>query len=239
VRLLFAEDDPLLGRATCMSLLQAGYAVDWVTDGKQVVDALGKFRYDCLLLDLGLPELSGEDCLRILRTRQERLPVIVLTARGQKGDRIGLLDLGADDYMVKPYDLDELAARVRAVVRRAQESDGTAVLAHGPLQVLPLDRTVRWHGNRVALTSKEFILLDVMVRRANRIVSRDQLEQALCGFGEEIGSNAVEVHVHHLRRKLHPNLIITVRGAGYQLCPPERLAELGDGGDQPVSQSNR
>jgi DNA-binding response OmpR family regulator len=199
--------------------------VDWVTTGQQVIASLGMHRYDCVLLDLGLPELSGEDCLRHLRARQERTPVIVLTARGHKGDRISMLDLGADDYMVKPYDLDELAARVRAVVRRVQDGDGTAALTHGPLQVLPLDRTVLWHGARLTLTSKEFLLLDAMIRRPGRVATREQLELALYGWGEEIGSNAVEVHVHHLRRKLHPGLIVTVRGVGYQLCPLDRMAE--------------
>lgn len=226
MRLLLAEDDPSLGRATCLSLLQAGWGVDWVTNGNQVVSLLARHKYDCVLLDLGLPELSGEDCLRNLRARQGRIPVIVLTARGQKGDRISLLDLGADDYMVKPYDLDELAARVRAVVRRTNDADGSAAMMHGPLQVLPLDRTALWHGVKMSLTSKEFLLLDALIRRPNRIATREQLEMALYGWGEEIGSNAVEVHVHHLRRKLHPGLIVTVRGVGYQLCPNERLNEL-------------
>lgn len=228
MRLLFAEDDPLLGRATCLSLVQSGWDVDWVTTGNQVVSALARHGYDCLLLDLGLPELSGEDCLRSLRARRERLPVIVLTARGHKGDRISLLDLGADDYMVKPYDLDELAARVRAVVRRTRDHDGTSVMRHGPLEVLPLERKVLWHGARIVLTSKELLLLDALIRQPGRVVAREQLEHALYGWGEEVGSNAVEVHVHHLRRKLHPQLIVTVRGAGYQLCPADRLAELGD-----------
>lgn len=227
LRLLLAEDDPLLGRATCLSLLQVGWGVDWVTNGNQVVSSLSRHKYDCVLLDLGLPELSGEECLRNLRARQERTPVIVLTARGQKGDRISLLDLGADDYMVKPYDLDELAARVRAVVRRINDGDGSMAMVHGPLQVLALDRTVLWHGSKMSLTSKEFLLIDALIRRPNRIATREQLEMALYGWGEEIGSNAVEVHVHHLRRKLHPALIVTVRGVGYQLCPNERFGDLG------------
>ncbi|MFO1220366.1 MAG: response regulator transcription factor [Burkholderiaceae bacterium] len=230
MRLLLAEDDALLGRATCLGLLEHGWSVEWVTDGPQALASLARHRYDCVLLDLGLPEVAGEECLRNVRTRHERTPVIVLTARAQKSERIALLDLGADDYMVKPYDLDELAARVRAVVRRTQHGDGAAAMEHGPLRVLPLDRTVLWHGARLALTSKEFLLLDAMIRRPNRIATREQLEMALYGWGEAIGSNAVEVHVHHLRRKLHPGLILTVRGVGYQLCPLDRVAEL----DQPA-----
>lgn len=223
MRLLFAEDDVLLGRATCVALLKAGHAVDWVVNGNQLLASINSHDYDCVLLDLGLPGLSGEECLRSLRARKQRVPVVVLTARGQKDDRIAVLDLGADDYMVKPYDLDEMAARVRAVVRRSRDVENKTEFTHGPLQVRPLSRTVLWHGAPVALTSKEFLLLDALVRWPARIVTRQDLEQALYGWGEEIGSNAVEVHVHHLRRKLSPRLIITIRGVGYQLGALERL----------------
>ena len=223
VRLLFAEDDVLLGRATCVALLQAGHAVDWVTNGSQVLAAINQHEYDCVLLDLGLPGVSGEDCLRSLRVRRQHVPVVVLTARGQKDDRIAMLDLGADDYMVKPYDLDEMAARVRAVVRRSREAEHKTEFTHGPLRLRPLTRTVLWHGEPVSLTSKEFLLLDALVRWPTRIVTRENLEQALYGWGEEIGSNAVEVHVHHLRRKLTPKLIVTVRGVGYRLGASDHL----------------
>lgn len=223
VRLLFAEDDVLLGRATCVALLQAGHAVDWVTNGHQLLAALSKDEYDCVLLDLGLPGPSGEECLRSLRARQQRVPVVVLTARGHKDDRIAMLDMGADDYMVKPYDLDEMAARVRAVVRRNRDTEQQTEYVHGPLQVRALTRAVLWHGEPVALTAKEYLLLEALVRQPTRIVSREELERALYGWGEEIGSNAVEVHVHHLRRKLSPKLILTSRGVGYQLGALDRL----------------
>jgi DNA-binding response OmpR family regulator len=223
VRLLFAEDDVLLGRATCVALMQAGHAVDWVTDGAQLLAALGKEEYDCVLLDLGLPGPSGEECLRSMRAKHMQVPVVVLTARGQKDDRIAMLDMGADDYIVKPYDLDEMAARVRAVVRRSRDADDKTEYSYGPLQMRSLTRTVLWYGEPVALTSKEFLLLDAMARHPKRIVSREDLERALYGWGEEIGSNAVEVHVHHLRRKLSPKLIVTVRGVGYQLGALDRL----------------
>jgi len=223
VRLLFAEDDVLLGRATCVALLQAGHAVDWVTTGNQLLAAINQQEYDCVLLDLGLPGPSGAECLSSLRARQQRVPVVVLTARGQKDDRIAMLDLGADDYMVKPFDLDEMAARVRAVVRRSRDAEHKTEYTHGPLQVKPLTRTVLWYGQPVVLTSKEFLLLDALVRHPTHIVTREDLERALYGWGEEIGSNAVEVHVHHLRRKLSPKLIVTVRGVGYQLGALDRL----------------
>jgi DNA-binding response OmpR family regulator len=228
VRLLFAEDDVLLGRATCVALLQAGHAVDWVTTGNQVLASINKQDYDCVLLDLGLPGLSGEECLRSLRARKQHVPVVVLTARGQKDDRIAMLDLGADDYMVKPYDLDEMAARVRAVVRRSRDAEQRTEFIHGPLHLRSLTRAVTWYGEPVALTSKEFLLLDSLTRWPTRIVTREHLEQALYGWGEEIGSNAVEVHVHHLRRKLSPKLIVTVRGVGYRLGTIEQL----NGGDE-------
>jgi DNA-binding response OmpR family regulator len=197
--------------------MQSGHAVDWVTDGHQVLPSLAQHEYDCVLLDLGLPGISGEDCLRNLRARRHRTPVIVLTARGHKTDRIGLLDLGADDYMVKPYDLDEMVARVRAVVRRARDGEQQVEFVHGALKVHPLSRSVWWHGNLVVLTSKEYLLLSSLIRWPGRVVTRENLERELYGWGEEISSNAVEVHVHHLRRKLAPALIVTVRSVGYRL----------------------
>lgn len=230
MRLLLAEDDALLGRATCVSLLQAGHAVDWVTTGNQVLSSLAQHDYDCVLLDLGLPGLSGEECLRSLRARRHRVPVIVLTARGQKDDRIGLLDLGADDYMVKPYDLDEMAARVRAIVRRGRDVEQKTEFVHGPLKVSVLSRTVFWRGRPVAVTSKEYLVLDALVRWPDRVATRESLERALYGWDEEIGSNAIEVHVHHLRRKLEPGLIVTVRGVGYRLGPARDFDVSPNGG---------
>jgi DNA-binding response OmpR family regulator len=223
MRLLLAEDDRLLGQATCMGLMQRGYAVDWVTNGNQVITACRSHAYDCVLLDLNLPELDGEACLRNIRAWRNYVPVVVLTARSHVGDRIDLLDHGADDYMVKPFDLEEMAARVRAVVRRAQSTTETLGMTHGPLRLMPLSRSVQWHDAIVQLTSKEFWILEALVRRRDRPVTRQQLEEMLYGWGEEVGSNAVEVHIHHLRRKLHPKLVLTVRGAGYQIAEPETL----------------
>ncbi|MEX8518246.1 MAG: response regulator transcription factor [Leptothrix sp. (in: b-proteobacteria)] len=224
MRVLLAEDDPMLGRATCLGLTQSGYAVDWVTSGDQGLAALEGQRYDCVLLDLGLPRLSGEMFLRRIRGQQRYTPVIIITARGGVEDRIQMLDEGADDYLVKPFDLDEVAARVRAVVRRTQATDqGEDELVHGPLTLNPSSRSVLWNGRHVPLTTKEFWVLELLMRRRNRMVSRQQIEEALYGWGEEIESNAVQVHIHHLRRKLDSRLIVTARGLGYQLASVPQL----------------
>jgi len=216
VRLLLVEDDSLLGGSVKQGLEQDGFAVDWVTDGRAADGALASHRYDAVLLDLGLPGVEGDALLRSWRARSDKTPILVLTARGFVLDRVRLLNMGADDYMVKPFDLMELCARVRAIVRRTAGQSGE-VLEHGPLQIYTESRKVLWHGNRVDITNKQFWLLEALVRNKNRILSRHQLEDTLYGWGEEVESNAVEVHIHHLRRKLSRNLILTVRGAGYSL----------------------
>jgi DNA-binding response OmpR family regulator len=219
MRLLLAEDDEALGRATCTFLMREGHAVDWVLNGNMLLELSGKFEYDCVLLDLGLPELQGRDCLVNLRSRANTTPVVVTTAQGFREQRIQLLDLGADDYLIKPYDLAELTARVKAVVRRSRpperaEDDGFCL---GPLKMQPASNSVLWHGNSVVLTAREYRVLDTLVRRRGSAVSRQQLEAAVYGWNETIGSNTIEVHVHSLRRKLAPELIVTLRGIGYQL----------------------
>ena len=219
MRLLLAEDDEALGRATCTFLMREGHAVDWVLDGNKLLELSGKFEYDCVLLDLGLPELQGRDCLVNLRARENTTPVVVITAQGFREQRIQLLDLGADDYVIKPYDLAELTARVKAVVRRSRpseraEEDSPSV---GPLKLQPASNLVLWHGTSVVLTAREYRVLDTLVRRRGSTVSRQQLEAAVYGWNETIGSNTIEVHVHSLRRKLAAELIVTVRGVGYQL----------------------
>lgn len=219
MRLLLAEDDEALGRATCTFLMREGHAVDWVLDGNKLLELSGKFEYDCVLLDLGLPELQGRDCLVNLRARENTTPVVVITAQGFREQRIQLLDLGADDYVIKPYDLAELTARVKAVVRRSRpseraEEDSPSV---GPLKLQPASNSVLWHGTSVVLTAREYRVLDTLVRRRGSTVSRQQLEAAVYGWNETIGSNTIEVHVHSLRRKLAAELIVTVRGVGYQL----------------------
>ena len=219
MRLLLAEDDAALGRATCIYMMRDGHAVDWVTNGNQLLELSAKYEYDCVLLDLGLPELGGRDCLANMRSREIATPVIVTTAQGYREHRIQLLDVGADDYLVKPYDLAELAARVKAVVRRSRVVDrpDENLRSYGPLTLLPSCNSVQWHGDTVVLTAKEFRVLEVLLQRQHRSVSRQQLEAEVYGWNESVGSNAIEVHIHHLRRKISADLIQTVRGVGYQV----------------------
>jgi DNA-binding response OmpR family regulator len=219
MRLLLAEDDEALGRATCTFMMRDGHAVDWVLTGNKLLELSGKFEYDCVLLDLGLPELEGRDCLVNLRARANLTPVVVTTAQGFREQRIQLLDLGADDYLIKPYDLAELAARVKAVVRRSRQVERAddEGASHGPLKLQPASNSVLWHGATLVLTAREYRVLDTLVRRRGSTVTRQQLEAAVYGWNETIGSNAVEVHIHSLRRKLSPALIVTLRGIGYQL----------------------
>jgi DNA-binding response OmpR family regulator len=218
VRLLIIEDDELFGAAVQKGLMRAGYAVDWVRSGNDALSAVATYKYDGVLLDLGLPDIQGEKLLEPIRLRCARTPVVVMTARGAAHDRVNLLDIGADDYMVKPVDLDELCARLRAVARRSNaplESD--EAIEHGALRLVPSRRLAMWHSEPVHLTNKEFWLLETFVRRKTHVLTRAQLEDSLYGWGEEIGSNTVEVYVHFLRRKFSPGLIETVRGVGYQL----------------------
>lgn len=220
MRLLLVEDHELLGSAVHTGLVRSGYAVDWLRSGKDVLASLAACEYDCVLLDLGLPDLSGEKLLRSIRERGLSVSVIVITAHGGVQDRVRLLDIGADDYMVKPLDLDEVCSRIRAVLRRVQaKAHGSGEPEHGALKLYPARRMATWHCDFVPLTNKEFWLLEILVRRKNQVLTRAQLEEALYTFDEEVGSNAVEVHVHHLRRKFSPRLIQTVRGVGYQLGP--------------------
>jgi DNA-binding response OmpR family regulator len=177
-------------------------------------------RFDAVLLDLGLPGRNGEEWLRTLRARRDTTPVVVITARGQLHDRISVLDSGADDYLVKPFDLGELGARLRAVLRRGQHVDrSTSVLQHGALQLDAARRVVTWRGQIVPLRERELWVLEVFLREPRRTFTRAQLEQALYGAGDEIDSNAVEVYIHRLRRKITPDVIVTLRGVGYCLGP--------------------
>lgn len=219
MRILMVEDDVLFGGALNKALLRAGYAVDWIQSGSEFVAAMRTAEYGCVMLDLNLPGLGGEECLRALRERSPGLSAIVITARGGLIDRVRLLELGADDYLTKPVDLDEVTARVRAITRRAQQaqSGGAGVLRHGALSLQPARMTATWKGRLVPLTNREFWLLETLVRKKGQVLSRERLEEALYGWGDEVDSNAVEVYIHHLRRKFDPALIKTVRGLGYHL----------------------
>jgi two-component system OmpR family response regulator/two-component system response regulator QseB len=214
MRILLAEDDDLLGSGLKAGLGQHGFAVDWVRDGVAAGRELMTGQHAALVLDLGLPRQDGLDVLRAARARGNRTPVLVLTARDAVPARLEGLDAGADDYLIKPVDLGELAARLRALVRRAH-GEPQARLTLGAVALDPAARRVWRGGQAVELSVREFDLLHVFMLNADRVLSRDQLEQHLYKWGSEVASNAIEVHIHNLRRKLGSALIETVRGVGY------------------------
>jgi two-component system response regulator QseB len=217
MRALVIEDDPMIGRAVAAGLASSGYAVDWVRDGLDAELALSHSVYDVALLDLGLPRRDGLEILRAVRRAGRDLPVVVITARDSVAERIAGLDSGADDYLVKPFDLDELLARTRAVIRR-REGRASAEIAYGALTLDPAKRLVSFHGARVELSAREFAVLEALLKEPGAVVSREKLEDAVYGWGEEVGSNSIEVHLHHLRKKLSPELIRNVRGVGYRVA---------------------
>ena len=216
MRILLAEDDPMLGDGLRAGLRQQGFLVDWVRDGLAAEREIATGDYQAAVLDLGLPLKDGMDVLQTLRQKKVHTPVLVLTARDAVPDRIKGLDLGADDYVLKPVDLYELGARLRSLVRRAhgQTQD---VLTCGDLQIIPAARQVLLATQAVSLSTREFDLLHALMLNIGRVMSREQLEQQLYSWGYEVESNAIEVHIHHLRKKLRSELIQTVRGVGYTL----------------------
>lgn len=216
MRVLLAEDDAMIGAAVRDRLRSQGFAVDWVRDGRAADTALAEDVYDLLLLDLGLPGREGLAVLKALRGRGSTLPVVILTARDAVDDRVAGLDAGADDYVVKPFDLKELEARLRAVLRRRAGS-ASSVIEHGRLSLDLASHELRRDGVPVPVSPREFALLHALLERPGRILSRAQLEERLYGWGEEVGSNVVEVHIHSLRRKLGADLIRNVRGVGYRI----------------------
>jgi DNA-binding response OmpR family regulator len=221
LRLLLVEDDQPFGAALCEGLQRDGHEVDWLTDGRKVEAMLVAQRYDVMLLDLGLPDTDGQQLLRAMRQRRDPTRVIVISARGDRNDRIGLLDLGADDYLVKPIDLGELEARLRAVSRRGRvDEQDRSPLVHGGLRLDPALGTVVLQGRRLQLRERERNLLELFLRDRERTFSRPQLEAELYGDGGMVDSNAIEVYVHYLRRKVAADVIVTVRGQGYRLGPP-------------------
>lgn len=219
MRLLLVEDDPLLGDGIQAGLSQAGFAVAWVQDGRAAEMALHTEEFSALVLDLGLPgELDGMALLERLRGRGLSLPVLILTARDTVADKLAGLDGGADDYLIKPFDLDELAARLRALIRRSHGRQ-SARLTHGNVTLDPAARKAWLDGQAVELALREFSLLEALLENRGTVLNRSQLERLIYGWNEEPESNAVEVHIHHLRKKLGAELIRTVRGAGYTIDP--------------------
>jgi len=218
MRILIAEDDQVLADGLLRSLRTGGYAVDHVASGSEADAALASHEFDLLILDLGLPKLHGLEVLRKLRNRGSSVPVLILTAGDSVDQRVKGLDLGADDYMAKPFSLQELEARVRALIRRGL---GTAshMLKHGPLSFDTTGRVAYFNDQMIELSARELSLLEVLLQRAGRVVSKDQLVDSLCEWGEEVSNNAIEVYIHRLRKKIEhgPVHIATVRGLGYCL----------------------
>jgi two-component system, OmpR family, response regulator QseB len=217
MRLLLVEDDSMVGNSLEQGLKQDGYAVDWVRDGHSANAALRTATYALILLDLGMPRISGWQVLKELRRQKSQTPVLIITARDEVTDRVQALDSGADDYLIKPFSFEELTARIRALLRR-QTGAGEPIIHRGALSVDPATREVHLNGKIVSLSRREYGLLEALLRRSHSVMSRAQLEDSLYGWGDEIASNAVEVHIHSLRRKLGSEWIENVRGIGYRLA---------------------
>jgi two-component system response regulator QseB len=218
VRLLLVEDDPMIGEAIRTGLKLDSFVVDWVHDAESAEAALGHEGYDLVMLDLGLPRKGGLTLLSQLRQRDDALPVLIITARDAVADKVAGLDAGADDYLVKPFSLEELAARIRALLRR-KAGRLSPQIAHLDLTLDPATRRVTRDNREIALSPKEFALLMLLLERPGTILSRAQLEERIYGWGEEVESNAIEVHIHGLRRKLGADFILNVRGVGYRVRP--------------------
>jgi two-component system response regulator QseB len=216
MRLLLIEDDDMIGKAVRRGLADAGFAVDWVSEGRAAELALDNSVYDLAVLDLGLPKQDGMAILASLRRRGNAMPVLIASARDTVRDRIAGLEAGADDYLLKPFDLDELVARVRALLRRNAGS-GSPLLKSGSLVLDPLRKVVTQGDATIDLSAKEFAVLEALMQRPGAVLSRAQLEESVYGWGDEVGSNAIEVHLHHLRRKLGAAVIKNVRGVGYRV----------------------
>lgn len=216
MRVLLVEDDRLIGDGLATALRQDGYSVDWLRDGQAASDALRAASFDLVLLDLGLPQRDGLSVLRELRGRRDTTPVIIVSARDEVENRIAGLDAGADDYVVKPFDLGEVAARIRAALRR-RAGRAEPQLEHHGIRLDPATREVSHHGQPVQLSAREYAILEALLLRPGVALSRAQLEDRIYGWSDEVGSNAIEVHIHALRRKLGADAIRTLRGVGYMI----------------------
>lgn len=216
MRLLLVEDDVMLGEALQDALTPHNYVVDWVKDGESALKALRREQFEILVLDIGLPGIDGIEVLRVMRKEHFKQPVLLLTARDGLTDKVKGLDAGADDYLLKPFDLDELLARLRALSRRAA---GRAIpfISYGKLSINPESQTVTFDDQDILLARREYMLLIKLIENTGRVLSREQLEQSLYGWMDDVESNALEVHIHHLRKKIPMELIRTIRGVGYTI----------------------
>ena len=222
MRVLLVEDDVMIGESVMEALRRGDHAADWSQDGLSALAALRAASFDIVLLDLGLPQRDGLSVLRTMRDGADGTPVLIITARDRVADRVAGLDGGADDYLLKPFDIDELAARMRAVVRR-REGGASAVLEHRGIRLDPARREATLHGEAIMLTAREWAVLEALMRRPGVVLSRAQIEDKLYGFNSEVTSNTVEVHIHSLRKKLGSEAIGNVRGVGW-MVPAEPLA---------------
>jgi len=220
MRILIIEDDPVIGDGLAVGLQSSGFAVDWFRDGQQGDSAVKTVAYDCVVLDLGLPGKDGMAWLKRWRDEGKTMPVIVLTARDAEDSRVTGLDSGADDYLIKPISVRELASRIRAVTRRSA-GQATALVRHGVLELDTASKNVSWRGEPVTLTSRELVLLELFLQHPSRVLSKPQIIQNLYSWGDEVEGNAIEVFIHNLRRKTSPELVRTVRGLGYALGPAQ------------------
>ena len=216
MRLLLVEDDAMLGRAVLTGLKREGYDVDWMSSGSSAQHCLDTDEYDLVILDLGLPDIDGKALLAQLRKKGSHTPVIILTARDSIEDRVGGLDAGADDYLVKPFDQDELLARVRALLRR-RSGRATQVIQYKDIVLYPDAMKVEYLSQPVELSRREYMLLNELLNNPGRVLTREQLERAIYDWGQDVASNAIEVHVHHLRKKFYSDLVRTIRGVGYMI----------------------
>lgn len=214
MRLLLVEDDAMLGRAVLTGLKMENYDVDWMSAGQSALHCLETEEYDLVILDLGLPDIDGKSVLNLLRKRGKTIPVIILTARDSIEDRVGGLDAGADDYMVKPFDQNELMARVRALLRR-RSGRASPVVHYKDITLYPDAMKAEYRQQSVDLSRREFMLLNELLSNIGRVMTREQLERAIYDWGQDVASNAVEVHIHHLRKKFYNELVRTIRGVGY------------------------
>lgn len=222
MRILLIEDDPLIGKATRRALTAENYSVDWIDNGSHALTAIKTHDYHAIVLDLGLPDMDGQELLQRFRRQGVNCPILIITARDAVSDRILNLDNGADDFLVKPFDLDELAARLRVSIRRTQGRAEEQIQV-GAITLTPSRKAVTLDGQSVSVTGREFAVLHALMGAKGQVLNRDQLEQTIYGWGEEVESNSLEVHIHHLRRKLGKGSIETIHGLGYRIGRVESL----------------